>query len=498
MPRRDLLPPYLDNLDVWTDLAEAIDAVWNLPIDVPKKYIQYLRETYLLSDDTIASKVEVFNIDPVLDSTFVLDQTTLDAESQSLLKASDFDTWEREILIKQATMLGFTISQPDLLSDDDYRMLTRNLALYWYSKGSPDFIKFLSFVFNTVIEVHNLWSDSGPIPYLSLVWTGTITSDKDASITVSGTYLLTKTSGSGTWGSARANVGHNTGLAPYYFEATIGVMASSSVIGIGNSSAVTNNFPGFTSNSWGYNASTGNAVNNNVSVPFGATFTAGDVIGTSIVFSPTTGLGTLRFYKNGILQGIASSTLPAGTYFPMVGQLTLNDTVTVNLNGPFVNTPTVSGPLAYDQYGKFLPEGDPGIGPSVVDGGTWFPTTHIDISYEPLGSDPGIEKFLALFNAIANYNLVIHAVTVKGTVYFHSYNGYKYVFVGGVWRQIDNNGVLLDQLDSTFVLDTSLLAAPPEQFSNIIMMYPLTVIETTIFTVGELDSTFVLDSSQLA
>ena len=320
MARKDLLPPYLSSQQVWNDMGDAIDAVFALPIDVPKKMIQYLRQTYLISD-SLKARIEAPNNDPVLDSSFYLDITELDAESGTLIQNSDFDTWEQEILIKQATMLGFKISDPSLLSQSDYLMITRNIALYWYSKGTPDFIKFLSFCFNTVLTFQNLWSTTG---------------------------------------------------------------------------------------------------------------------------------------------------------------------------------------VSWDTYGPFLPEGDPGIGTPVYNGGTWFPTTHINVIYEPIGTDPGITKFIALFNAIANYNLVIHSITLADTATFMSYNGYKYIFNTGTgaWAQQDITGQWLDQLAPTlgnaFTLDSSKLASPPQNYCNIIMMYPLVQIETTLFTVGELNSTFVLDASQLA
>ena len=71
-------------------------------------------------------------------------------------------------------------------------------------------------------------------------------------------------------------------------------------------------------------------------------------------------------------------------------------------------------------YISFVPEGDPGIGSPVWNGGTWYPTTHIRV----LIIDPGLvngttlRNFVRLFYDIANYNLVLEGI---------SYAEYHYV-----------------------------------------------------------------------
>ena len=71
---------------------------------------------------------------------------------------------------------------------------------------------------------------------------------------------------------------------------------------------------------------------------YGASYTTNDVIGVALDLDA----GTLTFYKNGVSQGTAFSSLPANTYFPLTG----DDATSVNVSGivnfgqrPFAYTP---------------------------------------------------------------------------------------------------------------------------------------------------------------
>ena len=78
------------------------------------------------------------------------------------------------------------------------------------------------------------------------------------------------------------------------------------------------NYVGQTAGSYGYYALNGNKYNNASSVTYGATYGLNDVIG--IAFDADN--GTLTFYKNGVSQGTAYSSLPAGSYFFAQGNYT--------------------------------------------------------------------------------------------------------------------------------------------------------------------------------
>ena len=207
----------MEGVPVWQDLITIIDNVFESTVDDPTMWLAKLRFLWI---QTTAALEKI--------------------EAGEILEAADFELPEKEILIKQAMQLGFDYQETDQLTSDDYQRIVRNIALYWYSKGKPNFIDFLGFVLNTACRVENLWSDSA--------------------------------------------------------DAT-----------------------------------------------------------------------------------------------------------------------------AWNTYGTFLPEGDAGIGTPVWDGGTWFPTTHVNVVLDPFKfPSPQLTKLVNLFYTIANYNLVLKEVVLEGDLYIHS------------------------------------------------------------------------------
>lgn len=65
-------------------------------------------------------------------------------------------------------------------------------------------------------------------------------------------------------------------------------------------------------------------------------------------------------------------------------------------------------------YNSFLVEGDPGIGTPVYEGGTWYPTAHVYITYDiikfPFFTPYYIKDF---FYYVAPLNIVLQAVTAE-------------------------------------------------------------------------------------
>lgn len=98
----------------------------------------------------------------------------------------------------------------------------------------------------------------------------------------------------------------------------------------------------------------------------------------------------------------------AGQYWFGKGTQSFIDFINYCLNiGLFVQ------PLWTQDYSNFLPEGDPGIGTAIWDGGTWYPTSHVTIE-APGGLPTTSPNDLALFfYEIANYNLVLQAVDLR-------------------------------------------------------------------------------------
>ncbi|NBS71002.1 hypothetical protein EBT31_19160, partial [bacterium] len=97
----------------------------------------------------------------------------------------------------------------------------------------------------------------------------------------------------------------------WYWEVTAG--STYDVIGIWSTTSRVTSYPGDTSSSYGYFGSTGNKINSGAGSSYGATFTANDVIGVALDLDA----GTLTFYKNGVSQSTAFSSL-AGGFRPAV------------------------------------------------------------------------------------------------------------------------------------------------------------------------------------
>jgi hypothetical protein len=115
----------------------------------------------------------------------------------------------------------------------------------------------------------------------------------------------------GNNGGVRGSVGISSGK--WYWEMTITAVGSSGqgnlLVGI-----ATNTVPladNTNANLWSYWGGNGNKFNTS-STAYGATFGNGDVIG--IAFDADA--GSITFYKNNVSQGVAFSSIPAGTYLP--------------------------------------------------------------------------------------------------------------------------------------------------------------------------------------
>ena len=167
-----------------------------------------------------------------------------------------------------------------------------------------------------------------------------------------------------------ASIGMTSGK--YYWEITITASSTNpcdAEIGISNTtenSAVTTGigyYPGYTAKGWGYYGNTGEKVTNAVATAYGSTYTTNDVIG--VAFDATA--GSLTFYKNNTSQGVAFSSLPAGTYYPAVGDGSSAGTLTMVANfgqRPFSYTPP-TGFVALNTYN--LPDSTIVKGNTVMD-----------------------------------------------------------------------------------------------------------------------------------
>lgn len=178
--------------------------------------------------------------------------------------------------------------------------------------------------------------------------------DADAGITVDSATKVHRTGGGGTFSSVRTNDNHASGR--YYLEYVLSAGAGGStfwLVGVGNSAAILNNYPGITKDSTGIFSNDGTWFFNNVPTATTITsFTTGDNIG--IDFDITN--KTIAFRKNGGTWTAANSlsTINAGPYYCMVG-LAGGSTTPVEITANWTSASFVygipSGASAWDAGG---------------------------------------------------------------------------------------------------------------------------------------------------
>lgn len=150
----------------------------------------------------------------------------------------------------------------------------------------------------------------------------------------------------------------------WYWEATYNVSGGGgSFIGwvrdqISNQ---TPNDLGYVSNEYAYVSTSGNKYNAASSQAYGATYTNGDVIGCALDLDA----GTMTFYKNGVSQGTAYSSLPSGYYKPAFDTYNSNSFDANFGQRPFAYTP----PTGYKKLNTYnLPDS------AIKDGSQYFNT----------------------------------------------------------------------------------------------------------------------------
>lgn len=133
------------------------------------------------------------------------------------------------------------------------------------------------------------------------------------------------------WGAdadaLRTTAGTSSGQRYWEIEVLASRTTGDVVVGIGTSGATVSDYVGADANGYGYR-SDANKVNNASASAYGATYTAGDIIGVALEADAN----TLTFYKNGVSQGSAYTGL-TGTYLPMVSLLHSGASVKLKL-GP--------------------------------------------------------------------------------------------------------------------------------------------------------------------
>ena len=212
------------------------------------------------------------------------------------------------------TATATTVSGPHGLSTGTYTISGANQSEYNGAK-SITVTSNTTFTFTVTVT-----------PAGTMTWNP---SDKASDITLSGGNLTATVGSSATARCAvRSTVSKTSGK--WYWEVTIGAIGSEYVaVGIAKTGASLAEYPGGDANGWGY-WSTGFKANNasvSGSLPYGDSFTTGDVIGVALDLDS----GTVKFYKNGASQGEAFTGI-SGTLLAALGGYA-SAAATVNFGG---------------------------------------------------------------------------------------------------------------------------------------------------------------------
>ncbi len=137
IPRSTLLPPYLVLLNPYfVDYTDSMDAVLGPEVDDKINALANIRNMWVQNPDTETS-----------------------VRSQQIIDKLSWSTPERSIVVQQANMLGMKLEHAGVVSDDAYQTIARYVGIYWFGKGTQDFIQFINFCLTTFFEVINLWTE---------------------------------------------------------------------------------------------------------------------------------------------------------------------------------------------------------------------------------------------------------------------------------------------------------------------------------------------------
>ena len=161
------------------------------------------------------------------------------------------------------------------------------------------------------------------------------TIDKGSGATISKGGLTVSHPGSATWnnGGIRGTIGVSSGQ--WYWEVTKASDTPFSMYGVATSLADFSESYSTPTHTWTYISNGGNKLGDGVGgagASYGISYDAGDVIGVALDMDA----GTLTFYKNGVSQGVAFSSLAGKTVFPWIHLYSNQDLANLNFGGrPF-------------------------------------------------------------------------------------------------------------------------------------------------------------------
>lgn len=136
LPRSILLAPYLANNSYYKDYTDAIDNIFDAPIESKIDGLKNIRNMWVPSKMTEA----------------------LIAQNHIV----DFNTWggpDRATIIEQVNLLGMKLTNAGMVNELSYRALAKFLGTYWFQKGTDKLVDFLSFTLSNTLQLFNLWTN---------------------------------------------------------------------------------------------------------------------------------------------------------------------------------------------------------------------------------------------------------------------------------------------------------------------------------------------------
>lgn len=129
MTRSVLLPDSL-NTPFWRTLMDSVDFVWKDDID------EKIKDLYRINEALRFDSTEDFE----------------------LTSNTNINVMDRETVIKKLNSLGLKLRATEGISNAALNRLCANISMYWFSKGSRQFISFISYTLGVRISVVQLYT----------------------------------------------------------------------------------------------------------------------------------------------------------------------------------------------------------------------------------------------------------------------------------------------------------------------------------------------------
>lgn len=377
--RYNLLPPYLASNPAWVQLVESIDEVFANEVDLPTELLAKLRDNWILG---AAGEAKVGD-DKMLDND------------------TDWFRFERETLIRQANQLGFLLKETDLLTDEEYQRVVRNLGAFWYNKGTPEFVDFIRFILGAIIDIRKLFALPGPTydTYGFMreegdTLIGKLNYEYEEQYTdylPTGDLAAETTTNGGPW---------TKGVNLNYLGRLTGPTGANDAVVL-QSTALTNAY-----------MSLAQPLENNTTYDF-------EIWVRRLSATPIVqGHMTVDSDFNNVASDVERITQDFGVVPLVWTKKTFRFTT-----GMFASV--VSSAIAYTagtDVGSTLAYAQPRLRKVVKTSvrGQWFETSHVNLVVDPLQYQPGtLAKVVALFYALANYHLVLNTIMFEFIPYIH-------------------------------------------------------------------------------